>query len=101
MHENFNTNNYQNDIALIHLANEVSYNNYVQPACLWDLSNRTNEAIGTVIGWGLTETDTVGEVLNQAQMPIVPSIKCLESNRNVFSITLGEYNFCAGYRNGE
>lgn len=83
------------------MRNEVPYSNYIQPACVWDLSNTTNEEVGSVIGWGITEKDILGDALNQAQMPIVSSLKCLESNRPVFSWVLGEYNFCAGYRNGK
>lgn len=39
-------------------------------------------------------------MLSQAQMPIVSSWKCLESNREFFHVVLGEYNYCAGSRNG-
>lgn len=103
-HPDYNSIDQNNDIAIIQLATEAMFNNYVQPICLWD-SNKSElaEVIGkegTVIGWGVTETDTVSNVLQQAMMPVVPSLRCLASNRNFFGYFLSDKNFCAGNQNG-
>ena len=35
VHDEFDYKKLNNDIALIKLATEADFNNYVQPACLW------------------------------------------------------------------
>lgn len=56
--------------------------------------------LGTVIGYGITETDQLSPILRQALMPVVDSLTCLETNRDVFGAHLSKKNFCAGFRNG-
>lgn len=94
----------RHDIALIHLKNDVTLNTFIQPACLWDINNdpihNLNNQSGVVIGWGFTQVDKQSDVLQQAEMPIVPSTICLESNPNAFSVLLGQHNYCAGSQNG-
>ncbi|KAG4071094.1 hypothetical protein HA402_013408 [Bradysia odoriphaga] len=55
-------NNQDHDIAIILLETHATFNNYVQPVCLWradktDLSDIIGK-YGTVVGWGRTETGT-------------------------------------------
>lgn len=56
--------------------------------------------MGTVIGWGVTETDEISDVLQQANMLVVPSMTCLQKNRDFFGTYLSNLNYCAGFRNG-
>lgn len=93
-----------NDIAMIRLATDATFNNYVQPICLWDpnqleLSNVVGRE-GTVVGWGYTELGKSSNVLRKALMPVVASLVCLATNRNFFGFYLSATNFCAGVRNG-
>lgn len=86
------------------LSTEVTFNNYIQPICLWEsdkkdfsvLQNKT----GVVTGWGMTETDQFSTHLKHTYMPVVPFATCLSSNRDVFGVHLSEKTFCAGFRNG-
>lgn len=55
---------------------------------------------GTVIGWGITESDTLSNILRQTILPVIPTLTCLESNRALFGNFLSEKNFCAGFQNG-
>lgn len=58
------------------------------------------ERLGTVIGWGVTETDKLSYILRQAEMPVVKLSTCLTSNREFYGHFLSDNNFCAGFRNG-
>lgn len=41
IHEKFNDKNYTGEynIVLVRLETKVSFNNYIEPACLWNLRN--------------------------------------------------------------
>jgi secreted trypsin-like serine protease len=101
MHEEYEHFTYLNDIAVLILATEVSFNNFIQPACLWDESDDADSAglLGTVIGWGTTEKDDLSDVLAQGTMPVVSKEVCMTSNRD-YEDFLTDDMICAGYRNG-
>lgn len=103
-HPRFDISDLSNDIAIIRLATYATFNNYVQPICLWDSTNSNIAEItgkfGTVIGWGVTQSDQLSHVLQHAAMSVVSFITCLQSNRNFYGAFLSEKNFCAGSRNG-
>lgn len=105
VHPDYNKEDYQNDLALIRLENEVEYTRYIFPVCLWpddkiSLDNVIGKK-GTVAGWGLTEDDTLAEVLNAGNLPVVNHMDCLSSNRDFFGPFLSDFNYCAGFRNGK
>ncbi len=104
IHPDFNADDLKNDIAIIRLSTDVSFNIHIHPICLWK-SSKTNlsEVVGkhgTVIGWGRTETGQLSNVLRQASLPVISWGACLESNRAYAGSYLTERNFCAGVRNG-
>lgn len=46
-----------NDLALIELVEEVSWNDLVKPICIPDSTKETfNDILATVAGWGLTSS---------------------------------------------
>lgn len=103
-HPSYDTANLSNDIAIVRLSTEATFNNYVQPICLWDskrvaISEVTNK-FGTVVGWGITETDRLSDTLQKVVIPVIPLTTCLNSYRDFFGSFLSEKNFCAGYQNG-
>lgn len=59
LHPNYSSIDYSNDIAIIQLSNDATFNNFVQPVCLWRGDTiQLSEVIGrngTVIGFGKTE----------------------------------------------
>ncbi len=103
-HPDYNPDSLRDDIAIIRLSTEANLSNYVQPICLWNLNkvavSEVTNKLGTVVGWGVTETDELSVILRQAFMPIVSLTTCLESNREFFGVFLSDKNFCAGFRNG-
>lgn len=105
IHSGFKYSELLHDIALLHLKTEVTFTNYVQPICLWEINeaqlhNVVNER-GIVVGWGLNANDNQPKILSQAQMPVVTFTQCLESNRNFFGLFLSDFTYCAGWRNGK
>ncbi|XP_055635539.1 CLIP domain-containing serine protease B15-like [Toxorhynchites rutilus septentrionalis] len=91
------------DIALIKLATDIQFTDYIQPVCLWNRGEDRlliREREGTIVGFGATATSGFSEVLNEAQLPVVDNQICLESNREIFARTLTNNMYCAGRRNG-
>ncbi|PSN37052.1 hypothetical protein C0J52_20887 [Blattella germanica] len=105
VHPQYNTTNYQNDLAILILSSPVEYTTYVRPVCLWDkgkvdLSNVIGKQ-GIVAGWGFDENGQITEDLKMANMPIVSQTDCLWSNLNFFPHFTTNMTFCAGFQNGE
>lgn len=104
IHAEFNASTLENDIAKVHLSDDLIYTHFIQPICLWDRDKTKIGNVegkrGTVAGWGYTEKDETSDVLREAIMPVVPLVDCLRSNRNFFGNFLSNKNFCAGFRNG-
>lgn len=104
-HRGYKPLTYENDIAILKLTVPVIFTQYVQPVCLW---KRDDGIIlpnpygmnGTVVGWGLTDNNTVSSLLNTAKMPIVGTHECLQSDRDFFGQLLNAKSFCAGFKNG-
>ncbi|XP_065095740.1 polyserase-2-like [Ochlerotatus camptorhynchus] len=104
-HRDYKPLTYENDIAILKLKVPVILTPYVQPVCLWKRDDgkvlpKFHGMLGTVVGWGLTENDTVASTLNKAQMPVVDIYDCLESDRSFFGHLLTARSYCAGFTNG-
>lgn len=94
----------RNDIAIILLATQATFSNYIQPICLWnakttDLSEVVGKQ-GVVVGFGVTETDNISNTLRELVMPVVSIGTCLVSNNEFYGQFLSDFTFCAGSRNG-
>ncbi|XP_052749492.1 chymotrypsin-like elastase family member 2A isoform X2 [Galleria mellonella] len=104
VHAEFNHRKLHNDISLLKLKSEVTFNDFVQPACLWHLNAYKNlpfsTVYGAVVGWGFDHTDKLSPELRQTIIPMVSDSKCIKSNPDFFGKILNNQKFCAGYRNG-
>ncbi|XP_053620162.1 chymotrypsin-C-like [Plodia interpunctella] len=104
VHEEYYQKKLDNDIALVKLKTEAIYDDYVQPACLWNIDSikRLPAGIvyGTVVGWGLNHTEKLSSELHQVSLPKIGEQTCLKSNPNFFGRVLNYRKFCAGYTNG-
>ncbi|KAJ6634036.1 Serine protease 41, partial [Pseudolycoriella hygida] len=104
LHPSYDSKTFKNDIAIIRLSTVATFNSFIQPICLWPSNlidvNQIVGKYGTIVGWGLAESDKVSYILRKADMPVVSQIECLESNRELFGNFLSEKTFCAGSRNG-
>jgi len=96
-HEKWNTNNLQNDIALIKLKTPITFNQRVLPACL-----PSQEApIGTecyITGWGkINHPGQMHSKLQQAKLPVVSNGVCERKNYQYTGIKITKGMICGGY----
>ncbi|XP_065076658.1 serine protease gd-like [Ochlerotatus camptorhynchus] len=98
VHSGFRGDAFDYDIGAIILPNEISYTSSVRPICLWD--GEADESIivgqlGTVVGWGFTESGIISDVPKSGQVPIVSEVDCIRSDIG-FQLTTSKRTFCAG-----
>lgn len=102
-HPNFNVNTFDNDIALVQLADRVAFTDYILPVCLGDSATIERDffssddvQLGTVTGWGqLTESpNTLPRFLQEIRLPIIDHRTCQQSTN--YPVTRNM--FCAGYK---
>lgn len=75
IHEGWNSNTLENDIALLQLAKPVRFNKYVQPACLPGPDPVPGSKV-VLIGWGLTATGgELSLVLKQTEVDVIGNCK--------------------------
>lgn len=90
---------YDSDIAIVVLSKTVLFNEIVKPICIWSRTNNYEDMIdkiGTVAGWGLTESGT--ESFSTAKYVEIPVIKdgiCYIKDPRL-TIFSSENTFCAG-----
>jgi secreted trypsin-like serine protease len=96
VHEKYNHQTFENDIALLLLESKIEFTTRVQAICLPQVEI-PNQGIGTVVGFGSTDKSTDhSNVLREAEIPIVSHEVCLDSDPSFFSKHLFLTNFCAG-----
>lgn len=96
VHENYNHQSFENDIALLMLETKIEFSTRVQAICLPHMK-LPNQGFATVVGFGSTDKSTRhSNVLREVVIPIVGHEVCLDSDLDFFSRHLFETNFCAG-----
>lgn len=96
---------YSSDIALLLLADSVSFDEFLRPVCL-PASSQIDLAVGTyctVIGWGKSIHDEDADylaVLHEVQVPIVSSDLCSTWYAKE-EMTITDTMLCAGYAEGK
>ncbi|KAM3835752.1 vitamin K-dependent protein C isoform 2-T2 [Vipera latastei] len=100
IHENYSSDTYDNDIAILHLSHPVVVNKYIIPICLptQNLANQQlmTEGIQTIVtGWGSQSANSkknFSSVLNFIEIPVASRNDCIHSMWN----SLTDNMFCAG-----
>ncbi|CAG4953655.1 unnamed protein product [Parnassius apollo] len=94
----------QNDIALLRLARDVPYSDFIKPICLPLTQDQRNNLFSgydmEVAGWGKTETRSMSEIKLKVRVPVVDKNTC----SNVYSKAnriITEKQMCAGGVKGE
>ncbi|XP_055525973.1 chymotrypsinogen B-like isoform X2 [Wyeomyia smithii] len=103
VHKDFVPRTFQADLALVALGTQVMVNEFVKPVCLPDAVATDKDIVGrqaVAVGFGQTESGDNSDVLRQLWMPVVDYLSCLESNREVFGMSLSAAVLCAGNTNG-
>ncbi|NWW79543.1 MASP1 protease, partial [Climacteris rufus] len=117
LHEDFDIQNYNHDIALVKLKEKVTMGKYVMPICLpqfeHELEGPYPNTLGLVAGWGISNPNitvdeiissgmrTLSDILQYVKLPVVLHAECktsYESRSGNYSVT--ENMFCAGYYEG-
>ncbi|TNM84403.1 hypothetical protein fugu_008581 [Takifugu bimaculatus] len=94
----YNRQTKQADVAMMHLEQPVNFTQFIQPVCLPpDGQNFTAGRKCFIAGWGRDTDESLPDVLQQAEVPLVHQQQCQE--------LLPEYNItssmlCAGYPEG-
>ena len=83
-HENYNSRTFENDIAIVEFAEEVTFKKGIQPACLPSKTpallndSFVSEAV-TIAGWGATSfRGPTSNVLLQGLISVVTNQECKE-----------------------
>ncbi|XP_058820456.1 uncharacterized protein LOC131682759 [Topomyia yanbarensis] len=103
-HDEYNTDTLDSDIALLKLAGELEFTDYVKRICYWQGGDGEELIIGkegVIAGWGKDENEALPDMLQHAVMPIVSRKACRDSDPGHYTRFLYDRKtFCAGYRNG-
>ncbi|XP_034490185.1 serine protease gd [Drosophila innubila] len=121
IHSDYNRHisDYDADIAVLILKDEVRFNTFIQPVCLWSGSTKTENIVGEhgiVIGWSFdrsnsttlsqaapntfaSSSDAESEISNSKpkvlKAPIVSNEVCFKSNEDFRNLSSNR-TFCAG-----
>lgn len=77
LHNDFNSRNFNNDIALLILERPVTYNDYIRPICLPPPNEQFTGSRATVVGWGTIEYQgPVSPILNKVVIPVWSNADC-------------------------
>ncbi|KAF2888887.1 hypothetical protein ILUMI_17286 [Ignelater luminosus] len=103
-HEQFDlkVQDYQHDIALLRLSEDIPYSDSIMPICLplEEIPDLSDKVKMTVAGWGVTESHTRSPVKLKAELPIVPNIECSSVYERKTRLKIGEGQICAGGMKG-
>merc|ERR1712212_350725 len=77
LHENYNPNNINNDVAILKLKTPLTFNSKVQPACL-PAASLSPSGVAVASGWGLVgqAPDQGTHNLMYVAKPVIPTAQC-------------------------
>lgn len=109
IHENYNKENFSNDISVLLLDLPVVYNRYISPICLSETDVNITDVPLTVIGWGVTESGTVSNPLletivyktDNCDFSIDSKQYCCGSPKTSSGVCFGDSGGPLMYKNGE
>ncbi|ROL42040.1 Enteropeptidase [Anabarilius grahami] len=98
-HPNYNSDTFDNDIALVQLSSSVNFTDYIKPVCLAAAGSVFDGGMESwATGWGRLQPDgQVPNTLQQVMMPIVSNSDCDKAYLLVNRITSNM--ICAGFLN--
>ncbi|XP_076348415.1 venom protease-like [Tachypleus tridentatus] len=96
---------YYNDIAILKLAKDITFTDYIRPVCLPDTSSSFIGQDGTVIGWGFQADPEEGgeraKRLQKVEVPVMDVTQCQNWYHEAGKlVTLQNGQMCAGFKNG-
>ncbi|XP_001353838.4 brachyurin [Drosophila pseudoobscura] len=76
VHKGFNRKIVANDIGLIKLPKDLTFNDRIQPAIFPDLGKTYEGKMAIISGWGLTSKQQASSVLQYIRAPIITNEEC-------------------------
>lgn len=81
IHEDYSSDsdNFDGDLAMITLQNDVVFNIHVSPVCFWNENDQLYEIHGVVVGWGVSEKsgpDTPEQTPNMINVLVLSNEIC-------------------------
>ncbi|XP_072050141.1 uncharacterized protein [Amphiura filiformis] len=98
IHENYNNDNTNNDIAVLKLDGEVTFDSFATPACLTTPSEFDAGKRCWISGWGNTGNSNYPDILQEGEVPLLARSVCTSSR--VYGNKLTNNMMCAGYLAG-
>jgi secreted trypsin-like serine protease len=96
---NFNAQRYDADISIVILQRRVKFSQQIQPICIPEESYEEVGGIGTVVGWGRSESSEKHDTIpNELVIPAVNSSHCY-TTFTLLSAVSSNRAFCGGYEN--
>ncbi|XP_023288494.1 proclotting enzyme, partial [Orussus abietinus] len=93
IHEDFNRNTYEHDIAILKLHRPTTFNTYIWPICLPPVGLTFENKSAIVTGWGTQYYGGPGStILMEVAVPIWPQTRCARS----FVQDIPHTSLCAG-----
>lgn len=103
VHEEFDENHYGilcNDIALLHLSENIQFSSYIRPICMPFMIHKYSEPSNgtnfTLAGWGQTSNVNISRRLRQVEVPYVNVTYCKQIYQIKFDTFSLNSNICAG-----
>lgn len=102
VHEDYDYNYNDDDIAVLTLAKDAKFDKWVQPACLPKKDEEVPEKTECwVTGWGSRYVAAPREsILLEVQMPTASTDTCAKRNNNLRDVTITNKMLCAGNDDG-
>lgn len=103
-HPDYKSKSKYNDIALLRLETDVTFNEYIRPACLPEHSSI--DLIATATGWGQTEYQSQSSHLLKTELILSTHRECnalysIVKSRHLDQGILSETQICAGRQFGQ
>merc|ERR1712212_197878 len=98
-HKKYNSNSMRNDIAVIELAQSVTFSASVGIVCLPPRKMNYDNKIATISGWGdLEHNGDQPDKLRDAQVKVISNNECKEITGDEYTLTK---DMVCGYGNGK
>jgi len=99
-HSGYSDRNFNNDIALLRLSEDVPFDNGLLPVCLPQRGRSFSNMEGLITGWGVkTQGGSTSSVLHEVTVPIMSNSDCRKSKYGPKRIT--DNMICAGLPEGK
>jgi len=101
-HPNYNSNNQQNDFAILRLCNPVTFTKNISPACLPSSSNNYDNVQAVVSGWGTqSESGSQPSTLLEVNVDTMTNAQCTTSPMQYNPSWIFSNMICAGGQGGK